>query len=68
MQELKVDKISKTDLISLTFIEAETEVTEITLNLPEVIAETEKVLGEDHMIETGEVIIHSEADPEIMII
>ena len=56
----QVRQISKTHIISLTFIEAEVEVTETIL----VMTEAEETSDKGHMMETEEDILHSEVDPD----
>ena len=65
IQDLKVEKISKTNLIRLTFTEA--EVTEITLVSTEAVTEAEEILDKGLMIEREEGILYSEADLEVTI-
>ena len=61
----QVDKISKTDHISLTFMEA--EVAEINLAMTGIMREEEEILDQGPIIETEEVFHYTVADPEITI-
>ena len=60
-----MDKISKTDIISLTFINL--EATESVPVMPEAMTEVEEILDKDYVIETEGHILHSEADPKVII-
>ena len=64
MQDIKVGKLSKTYLISLTFIEVDEEAAEITPAMTEVMTEAKEILDEDHMIETEEGMFYSEVNLE----
>ena len=62
------DKITKADLISLTFIWAESEDTEIIPAMIEVMTEAEEILDRGYKIETVGCILNSELGVDITMI
>ena len=66
IQDLKVDKFSKTDLIILTLIDA--DAVEIIPAIIVDMAEAEETFWQSHMIGTEEGFFYSEADPVLTII